>query len=70
MTAEIISRSISIKAWDWTEIKLAIPGSAVRLTNDCAMETGRPRIVIYDLVTFAWVKVQNFQSLELSKFQS
>ena len=30
MTLEIISRSISTKVWDWAEIELPTPGSAVR----------------------------------------
>ena len=43
MTVEIISWSISTKVWDRVGIKLATPGSAVRLTSvarhitDCAM---------------------------------
>ena len=42
MTAEIISRSISMKVWNWAGIKLATPGSAVRQASvarhvtDCA----------------------------------
>ena len=34
---ETISRSISTKVWDRAGIKLATPGSAVRLTTDYAM---------------------------------
>ena len=33
MTVEIISRSISMKVWDGARIKLATPGSAVRLAS-------------------------------------
>ena len=46
MTVEIISWSISTKVWDRAGIKLATPGSAVRLTSvakhvtDCAMQPG------------------------------
>ena len=34
MTVEIISWSISMKAWDWTGIELATPGSAIRLASE------------------------------------
>ena len=46
MTVEIISQSISTKVWDQAGIKLATPGSAVKLTSvarhvtDCAMRPG------------------------------
>ena len=47
MIIEIISRSISTKVWDWARIKLATPGSAVRLASaagqvtDCATWPGK-----------------------------
>ena len=37
MAVKIISQSISTKLWDRAAIKLATPGSAVRLVTDCAM---------------------------------
>ena len=40
MTLEIISRSNSTKVWDWAEIELVTPASAVRVTTDCAMGPG------------------------------
>ena len=46
MTVEVISWSISTKVWDWAGIKLATPGSAVRLASvarhitDCATRPG------------------------------
>ena len=36
MTEEIIIWSIAMKVWEQAEIKLVIPGSAVRLAADCA----------------------------------
>ena len=46
MTVEIISRSISMKIWDWAGIEIATPGSAVRHVSaarhimDCALQPG------------------------------
>ena len=51
MTVEIISWSISTKVWDWTRIKLATPGSAVRLASvarhltDCATRPGKYNVI-------------------------
>ena len=39
MTVEIISRSISVKVWDWAG-PFATPESAVRLPTDCATWPG------------------------------
>ena len=36
MTIEVISQSIFMKVWDWADIKLMNPGSAVRFTTECA----------------------------------
>ena len=37
MTVENIPRSISTKEWGQVEIKLTTPGSAIRLSTNCAM---------------------------------
>ena len=37
MTVEIISRSISKKVWDRARIELMTPGSAIRLSINCAL---------------------------------
>ena len=43
MTVEIISQSISMKVWDGAGIKLANPGSAVRLATDSSTGPGPPK---------------------------
>ena len=61
MTIEIISWSISRKVWDRAWIKLATPGSAVRLTSvarhvtDCAMRPGLAKDM-----TLSWIKMKIF----------
>ena len=51
MVVEIISRSISTKAWDPARIEVKTPESAVRLVTDCAMGPGRGcSVILFTLI--------------------
>ena len=64
MTIEIISRSIVTKEWDRARIKLATPGSAVRLASVARHVTDSLRCPVHILI---WIKFNpvNIKTLNL-----